>query len=512
MRSISLFERGGNTGVKTSALAARGDTRTRANHTVIPNDERLIACAVDDIGSRTNVDTLSDVNIAGDMNARSEGAEVSNPRVMSDSAIKIDVDVAADLYVYGQNAVGADDRAFANSNRLAALYAHILKRFESSEIGRYLLARLRVTDGDSNRRAAVGISFRELGKRHNRQAIKRTPWRVLNVGGWLFPKSLKKPCDLSRKPTGPIYPYFHALSVAQLLLLGSIANADVIVCADQACATTTTKPKAAMVGGDLVKWCDGTPVEGTANGCLQSQQKVAPFSGMATWTWIITTKGWYRNEDIDVKDGTTVPPPPTTTPPPASDFTYVKPICTPKLDTGELRRTTENGRNIAILYCDNNPRGIQIYSRVWTPDGTLLGKVKTSLTSFWKGQVTPAEILAMDAAITNRYATPAEMWDLAVATNRIRLKAHVYSATGEIDVPLYKGNPDGTRGAQMGRVPVKDKNGNPIECDIGSRLITKTTTGEKATSYYAVATVAPHDVDYGKGGFATCKLDGPVSK
>ncbi len=83
---------------------------------------------LDDPRAGSELGTLPDVDIAGDVHARMDGGEVIDDGVMADLAVEIDDDMVADMDVDGQDAVCADDASFADGHRVGSLDGWIEQR------------------------------------------------------------------------------------------------------------------------------------------------------------------------------------------------------------------------------------------------------------------------------------------------------------------------------------------------------------------------------------------------
>jgi hypothetical protein len=111
------------------------------------------------------------------------------------------------------------------------------------------------------------------------------------------------------------------------------AFADVVTCPTANCAMPVTKPKAAMYAVDYVKYCGSGSTQGATESTCPTATWI-PWGQLQSYSWTLTTTGWYRQADIPT--GPVVPPPPPPPPPVGTPAADVSAVCTPKPPTNSI--------------------------------------------------------------------------------------------------------------------------------------------------------------------------------
>lgn len=293
-----------------------------------------------------------------------------------------------------------------------------------------------------------------------------------------------------------------------LCLLPLVCNAaNIATCNVSGCSVFEFKPKATVLPADYVLWCaNGGIPRGSILPVCTSRQDIR-FGSMQAGSWIYSIAGWYPLSEVPADD----PAPPVASPPSQILYTGRKASCAPDIFSPELRKKTVNGRQLILWYCDNNPRGIEANSRIISSLQPTFD-FKAFMASLPNLFFSRGDLLKLDSTYPWVNGTPETGGnDLNQFIGEARIRATVYNATASaIDAPLYLANTNGTQNTKsIGRVTLKDANGQPRECDIEKRLVTITNSIEKATDFYHVTGI---EYEAGKPPYARCKLDGLVSK
>lgn len=281
---------------------------------------------------------------------------------------------------------------------------------------------------------------------------------------------------------------FTAWLVLGALALGLLfwaleARSDVVTCTSgpapsgSDCAIKGEKPKATIIGTDLVLWCGSNyPDKGAMTGCTNPLWM--RYAQMQATNWVLFDAGWYRLNEAP-PDGQA--PTPTPTP-------VVIPKCPLPTEWNQIWHVLDvrNGIGMGWTHCDIEGRIVMNWACV-NPQNVpkMTGRI-----NLWNYLQIAAARRNCNAADINAHQ---EAWNKGE-----RLKA--FTAGTGADIPTYFSNADGTLGKPTGgRVKVN------VECGWQDRIIKYVDGVKTGTNYYAV-------VDPSKKVYANCKLDGPLVK
>jgi hypothetical protein len=121
------------TGLHRSGYACTGPNRH-----IIPNRYRMILGTVDNNRTRADVNALSTMNPAGNVNTRSNRCEIAQYDVMANGTIKIYVNMPPDDDVGRQYISGTYYRTDADINPLRFFGARVNDRFEAKAVFSHL--------------------------------------------------------------------------------------------------------------------------------------------------------------------------------------------------------------------------------------------------------------------------------------------------------------------------------------------------------------------------------------